>query len=389
MKILWINPSFLDYRIPVYDELNKLANYELKIIFSAEEHRTPKRVVEKVNDCLNSNAIGLKGEKTFILGNKNSSLANKHINIPYQPGIIKKVLNTEADVIIVEGYFQWSPIGYLKKIIQKKPIVLSYERTFHTERNSGKLRFFYRKLLTKYFDAAVVNGRLSKEYLASLGMPLESIFTGGMAADSSFFRERTKNLEKITCKKEWNFNYNSLIYLYVGQIVERKGVMELLNAWKHFDKEATLVCAGMGNQMQEVQEYLKLNNLNNVIMLGSVDYDRLPSLYKASDVFIIPTLEDNWSLVVPEAMASGLPIACSKYNGLWPELIHDNVNGKVFDPLDAEDTLECLEYFYKNKERLEYMGKDSIEIEKEFSPKNAAKSIYNACLKAFDNYEKN
>ena len=95
-----------------------------------------------------------------------------------------------------------------------------------------------------------------------------------------------------------------------------------------------------------------------------------------SDVFVIPTLEDNWSLVVPEAMACGLPIACSIYNGCHPELVKKDENGITFDPLKKESIIETLAYFHTQD--LEKMGKKSFEIEKEYNPHNVAINIKNA-----------
>ena len=103
---------------------------------------------------------------------------------------------------------------------------------------------------------------------------------------------------------------------------------------------------------------------------------------EGSDVFIIPTLQDNWSLVVPEAMACGLPIACSKYNGCWPELVKPE-NGWVFDPLNQEETVKTLQKIGScNTSQLRSMGKCSREIVQDFSPGKAAQAIFNACAKA-------
>jgi glycosyltransferase involved in cell wall biosynthesis len=385
MKILWINPSFLDYRIPVYEELNNLCGNELSVVFSKDTKYTPLKVSERLEQILKKNAIGLLDSKTihFIKQKEKgrTGFANKSLKLNYQPGLLKTVLNVDADVIIVEGFFQWSPSGFLKKLFHRKPLVLSYERTFHTERNAPKWREFYRKLISKIFiDSAVVNGSLCKEYTNYLGVNSKKIFTGGMAANSIFFREKSKKLNKNDCREEWSIDSDKLIFLYVGRFIKLKGIIELLKGWKTIENNnIELICVGDGEERKSIEEYLNNNSIENVKLLGNIDYEILPSIYRASDVFIIPTLEDNWSLVVPEAMACGLPIACSKYNGCWPELVHDDINGKVFDPLDETSVINTLNYFYENKEKLEDMGKKSSEIEEKYNPKYAAKNIYKAC----------
>ena len=139
------------------------------------------------------------------------------------------------------------------------------------------------------------------------------------------------------------------------------------------DRNFTFVSIG------QLEQYIRENHLDSVRFAGFVDYDSLAPYYKATDAFIIPTLEDNWSLVVPEAMACGLPILCSKYNGCWPELVHPCENGWVFDPLDSDDTVDCLKECLLAKEKLPEMGKKSRQIVSKHTAKQAAQAILNAC----------
>jgi glycosyltransferase involved in cell wall biosynthesis len=116
-----------------------------------------------------------------------------------------------------------------------------------------------------------------------------------------------------------------------------------------------------------------------VYFAGSIDYNQIHNYYASADAFIIPTLEDNWSLVVPEAMACGLPILCSKYNGCWPELVQEGRNGWVFDPIDTSDTLRVLTSVAASKVHLKKMGQCSREIVAQHNPKAAAEAIFAAC----------
>lgn len=61
--------------------------------------------------------------------------------------------------------------------------------------------------------------------------------------------------------------------------------------------------------------------MRSVHFLGKIPYQEVYKYYGIADVFVLPTLEDNWSLVVPEAMSCGLPVATSIYNGCHPELV--------------------------------------------------------------------
>ena len=170
-----------------------------------------------------------------------------------------------------------------------------------------------------------------------------------------------------------------VMILYVGQLIPRKGVKELLSAWSSVaDKNnATLVYVGGGEQEQDLRKQISEENISNVILTGAIDYEQIAIYYKAADCFIIPTTEDNWSLVVPEAMACGLPVACSKYNGCYPELIQPG-NGWVFDCFDQEDTKKTICRIIDNKDRLSLMGEESRKIVSVHTAERAAQSIMDA-----------
>lgn len=379
MKILWVNPSFLDYRIPVYKKLNELTNGQFYLIYSKQ--RVPARVIQKVEEAISlKNAIGLEHEKVIHIGRK-GDYSNMGINIPCQMGLFKAINSVGADLIIGEGFFQWTPVAVFIAFFRRIPAVIAYEKTAHTERNCSRIRFLYRKFIGRFISGFSVNGKLTKEFLVSCGYKEKQIFIGGMSADSQGLSKQVKELSKENiniAKSKYQIHSKGISFLFVGRLIELKGVIYLLNAWtKHTKKypEDHLFIVGDGILFEEFT--VNFNDYSSIHFIGGVDYDQVFQYYSIADVFIIPTLEDNWSLVVPEAMACGLPIACSIYNGCYPELVHEGVNGKLFDPLEEKTLLHTLDYFHHIDINL--FGKNSIEIEKEYSPDKAALRIYNMC----------
>ncbi len=249
-------------------------------------------------------------------------------------------------------------------------------------------RTLFRRLVVTVTGAMCCNGKLCGEYSQYLGMPAGKITYGHMAADTDRFIKLVDNITRMkTDKIREKFKLKGIVFLYVGRIIELKGLKELLNAWvksKIGSSQATLLIVGDGNEMNFLNNFCLEKELDNVRFTGAVDYDEISEYYAAADIFIMPTLEDNWSLVVPEAMACGLPILCSKYNGCWPEMIEEGANGWVFDPLDLNDTLKKLSLVYEKKDQLKEMGKRSREIVNLFSPDIAGQSILNACNTALN-----
>lgn len=382
MKILWLSSWFGDYRVPVYDNLNRLSDGAFWIVCS--EMETSELVRRKLREKLGDHAIIMPQQKIIRLGNADSDFANSSLALHWQQGLYSAIRNVKPDVIIVEGFGRWAPAGIIYSILHRKRLLMFYERTAWTERKAGWWRTLYRRLAGKAVDCFLSNGALSEQYLReNLGFSSAPIIRGCMSADSFYLHydveaeleARHKADREAECR-----NGKGIRFLYVGRIVEPKGIRQLLEAWEIHHRlypDDTLTLAGEGILLNEMRE--RYGDDKGIIMAGYVSYDRIYSYYKECDVVVQPTLEDNWSLVIPEAMSCGRAVMCSIYNGGYPELVKDSVNGYSFDPLDKEDFVNAFAKFHSAN--LLKMGRQGMMIEKNFSPEKAALRIYKACLR--------
>jgi glycosyltransferase involved in cell wall biosynthesis len=381
MKILWVTRSVADYRVPVFKALAELTGGDFRLVYSRQ--RSPQRVNCKIEESLGEAAIGLKGEWRLKMGNGVNAMANRWLLFTYQPGIIKLAKRHNPDVLIADGFFQWTAPTLWMRMRWSIPLVICYERTLYTEKNVQWYRRLYRRTALRYTDAMCCNGRLCAEYAASLGMAPSRITVPNMTADTEGLSRQASAVtqqRREQIRQEWKAS--GPVFIYVGQFIPRKGLQYLLEAWAILESDAiggTLVLVGQGYEENSLREQARRLGLNNVRFMGVVDYDQLAQYYASADVFVIPTLEDNWSLVVPEAMACGLPILCSKYNGCWPELVQAGRNGWVFDPYDGDDLVRCLKIAAGAGERLKSMGEQSMQIVSDHTPAHAARAILRAC----------
>lgn len=382
MYLTYVTRKFLDYRVPVFAALDELIGGHLCVVFSQD--CVPKRVSSKLTAVLGTRAIGLSGE--WQLGHQDTALAaNSTVALQYHPGLLRTIRRCKPDVVIGDGFFKWTLPSIFYKVMHGTPLVICYERTFHTERNAQWYRIAFRRLVVRLTDAVCCSGTLCGEYTRSLGFPADRITYGHQAADVEGLQHAISTVsESEISRTVSDYDIKGVVFVYVGQLIPRKGVRELLNAWRLFMsrlalEQLTLLLVGDGPLRVELQQYCEEHGLNNVRFTGSVDYDSIGAFYKVANILVMPTLEDNWSLVVPEAMACGLPVLCSKYNGCWPELVHPEINGWVFDPLDSNDFADKLRLCMGAQDRLGQLGKCSREIVERFTPESAAKSILTTC----------
>ena len=142
------------------------------------------------------------------------------------------------------------------------------------------------------------------------------------------------------------------VALYVGQLIPRKGVDHLIRAWAllpgDLQRDNSLLIVGGGDLEGSLRSLTEEKGAINVYFAGSHPPHKLAHYYAAADFFVLPSLLDVWGLVANEAMASGVPVLCSKFAGCANELVVEGVTGSIFDPRDCPRLADLLSWWVKN-----------------------------------------
>ena len=206
--------------------------------------------------------------------------------------------------------------------------------------------FFY----VRKFSAALVGGALHADYIESLGIARERIFTGYDAVDNEHF-VHTADMARSDVslvRKKFSSIPERPYFLVVTRLIARKNVARLLEAYALYRSNVAgtpwdLVICGQGEQKALLEKTVLLGGLDEFVHFpGFVSYQDVGFWYGLAGAFVHPALTEQWGLVVNEACAAGLPILCSKSVGARYDLVRENVNGFLFDPEDKDDIEQSL-----------------------------------------------
>ena len=133
--------------------------------------------------------------------------------------------------------------------------------------------------------------------------------------------------EKLQLRSQLGINEENVI-VAVGQFIHRKGFDVLINACQYFNENVGVyIIGGVPSE-----EYLKLQEtvgFKNIHFLEFMLKPQLNEYFKSADVFVLPTREDIWGLVVNEAMAQGLPVVTTDKCIAGLELVENSKTGFI------------------------------------------------------------
>lgn len=165
--------------------------------------------------------------------------------------------------------------------------------------------------------------------------------------------------------------------LFLGRLGEEKGLMYLLDAWKTIKHEGwKLIIAGPSwlGYGEKLKSKVEVEGILNVEFTGNADEKMKDALYRAADLFVLSSPMENFSMVVLDALAYGIPVICTK--GTPWKSIEDNKCGWWIDSNSSEAIKLAIEIGMKlPRSEVEMMGAQARELAKHFSWLEIAKKI--------------
>lgn len=231
-----------------------------------------------------------------------------------------------------------------KKTLQKIPSVGIYGIFEPLQSFSGWLR---KRIFKLSADSIVSLSKKSVQELKSYGYPETRILkiTNGV--------EAAKEVKGTIGEQEL------LKIVFLGRLVPKKGIFDLLEAWKIVvsDNSERLLELGIFGQ-GPLKSIIQKNIYDNILTTTARVYghtDDVQSILSSADIMVLPSYEEGNSNSVLEAMATGVPIVSTKVGGT-PNLVGEIGSHFLYEPGDVTKLSEILLQLIKNKKLRTELG---------------------------------
>lgn len=212
-------------------------------------------------------------------------------------------------------------------------------------------------------DRIVVLSSFAKRTFEAEGVPGSKLQLLPLGVDVRAFRPTSEAIERRQRRLRTG---EPIKVLYVGALSYRKGLFDLAAAVKAVAGEPfrfvlvgpiTPEAAGLAAQLQ-----------GHADIVGKVAQHELPAVYHDADVFLFPTIEDGFGLVLTQAKAAGLPII-STPNCAALDLVSPGVDGWIVPIRDAAAIVERLRWCHAHRDALAEM---TLDVYERFQPSDWA-----------------
>jgi glycosyltransferase involved in cell wall biosynthesis len=292
----------------------------------------------QVPDNLEFNAVFL--DPILLWETDVRSMFDQRLLIRYPSGLLRMLMKVRPDVVVGLEFRIDCIVGWLWALLHGRGYVTWSDMTPYHDVRMGFFRTINRKLILSRSHALIgsctdtVNHfsdnfgySKSKTFLSLLSAHIDENEAGGGVGEGPGQR-----------------NDGQFRLLYVGELIPRKGVDLLIRAFAQLldcVPRAVLTLVGKGTERESLENLAEsLGCGSSIIFLGSIPYESVPGEMVKHDVFVLPTRLDVFGLVVPEAMACGLPVICSRYAGAANDLVKDN--GMIVDPENLDEMASAM-----------------------------------------------
>lgn len=291
---------------------------------------------------------------------------------------IFKINRARADIIISSSHLFHDIVPTL--FIKNKDITfITYVHHIISEQRRQGISFLITKFLEKLsfcvmkkrnYYVFVDSKRIKEALINKYGFREKNIYVTKNGIDLNFI-----NSVKVA---------TSTIYdvCFCGRLHKTKGVYDLINIIQIVKKYyPNILCAiiGQGGEKENLDKIIKKNDLeNNIKLLGFVSEKEKIETMKSSKLFLLPSHEEGWGIVIGEAMACGLPVIAYKLKditGIWK----DNV--VWIDCFNINKFSDAIIMLLKDNKKREFFIKKGLKYAKTLDWHNIMKKESNIIKK--------
>jgi glycosyltransferase involved in cell wall biosynthesis len=377
LRIAYLVSHPIQYQAPLLAELSNNQNIDLITLFRSN-FSVSQFYDEEFKQNLQWDTPLLSGYAYKFLPTLGN---NKKMNFwsPINYGLLHFLYQNKIQVLWIHG---WGSFYLVYAILVAKlvgvRVLIRGESSLHLS-SSNRIKNFIKahilRMLFRMIDVFLSIGKLNEKFYKEHDVENKRIIHMPYAVDNKYFQEEARkvSVKRSSLKEKMGIKEGCLVILYASKMTRRKRADDLLHAYasliKVIDSQEMpyLIYIGDGECYVELKNLAISLDLKNIIFLGFKNQSELAPYFDLCDVFVLPSENEPWGLVINEVMNFSKPIIATDQVGCAPDLIRHGENGFIYSVGDIFALGDYLRRFALNPGLSEAMGKLSLSIINQYS----------------------
>lgn len=376
-KVCWVSTHPIQYQAPLLKKIAEIDGVDLSVIFFSD-FSTKNYTDVEFKQQIKWDVPLLEGYKYKFLGGSGDRISEIKTFSPWIKGLFSSLCSGNYDTVVVQGWNHYGMIcaAIFAKLLRMR-VFLRCEATDHVAGSVGIKRFI-RELLVKFLlrltDDVLYIGTNNKKFYMKRGVdPKKLKFMPYVVDNMAMANYSVQEANQLKSKYELN---GKTVILYASKFISRKNPDLLVDSFLKMNNDsAVLIMVGNG----ELEADLKIRakgKEKSIIFPGFINQKELKAYYAIADIFVLPSIDETWGLVINEAMCSGTAIISTRQVGAAIDLI-DERNGRVIDKVSVETLTDALRMLVESG-NLDAMKSRSVEVMKNWGIDDAVNGFSKA-----------
>lgn len=366
-KVAVLNSHPIQYFAPLYRHLTESGEFEIVALyasdFSLRGARDPgfgQAVVWDVDL--------LKGYKAVFLGDRAKRRTPGGFWSLVCPELWSEIRNGDYDALWLHGH---SYAMCLLALIAAKScgvrVFMRGETHLGLQRSRLKaaIRTPIMNLLYRLCDGCLAIGTANHEFYRAMGVPERKIELVPYTVDNRRFIDQStiSSAERARILGQFGLPEELPVILYASKFQRRKHPDDVLRAAAVLQERygLSVLMVGSGEMEKDLMQLSAQLGLEHIAFAGFLNQSELPKIYGSCDIFVLPSENEPWGLIVNEVMCAGRPVVVAGGVGCAADLVSEGLNGFLCEAADVDSLVRALEPLLANPDLRNQLGKASLE----------------------------
>ena len=352
-RLMVVNTHPIQYFAPLYRRIAESEDIDITVCYCSRQSLGEGHVDSGFGKVVTWDIPLLEGYTHRFLPNPFGDRGVRGFTSIFNPAVVSELRKERPDAVLIHGHNTATALLALATAKFFGIRVFMRSETHLLLKRSVLKRALRRPLMSLFYrmcDACLYIGSRNREFYEAHGVPQTKLFAVPYSVDNQRFAAvaEAARVRREELRRGLGVPAMRPVVLFVSKLIPRKRPADLLLAYLRLRRsgvDATLMFVGEGElRVQLERDAARSEFAADIRFTGFVNQRSLPEYFVLADVFVLPSEDEPWGLILNEVMCTGTPVVAAEDIGAVPDLVIAGETGLTYSAGDIEGLAKQIKH---------------------------------------------